>query len=130
MIDSLKASGAAVITWVQDTGKWHLLQHITWVQDNAKWHLLHATRGRLAGVKIVNTAPHFLQTNLLDCIFSSVRRLFRKRPLCATELEELRQIVSCFEKSNTDSMVSAARYRMAHHIGLLLSRITVSGTKS
>ena len=44
VIDSLKASGAAAITRVQ---------------DNAKWHLLHGTRGTLAGVKIVNTVPHF-----------------------------------------------------------------------
>ena len=73
VIGSLKASGVAAITWVQ---------------DNAKWRLLHATRGRLAGVKIVNTVPQFLQTNLLECIVGSVRRLFRKRPLCATEEED------------------------------------------
>ena len=107
VIDSLKASGVAVITWVQ---------------HNAKWHLLHATRGRLAGVKIVNTVPHFLETSLLRYIFSSVRRLIRKRPLCATDEEELRQIVSCFERSNTDRVVTAARYRIAHHMGLLLSK--------
>ena len=70
VISNLKASRAAAITWVH---------------DNAKWHLLHKTRGQLAGVKIVNTVPHFFQTNLLEFIFSSVRRLFRKRPLCATE---------------------------------------------
>ena len=83
---------------------------ITWVEDNAKWHRLHATRGRLACVKIVNTVPHFFQTNLLEFIFSSVRRLFRKRPLCATEEEELRQIVSCFERSNTERVVTTVRY--------------------
>ena len=92
VIDSLKASEVVAITCVQ---------------DNAKWHLLHATRGKLAGVKIVNTVPHFLQTDLLEFIFSSVRRLFRKR-----------QIVRCFEKSNTERVVTAAWYRMAHHIGL------------
>ena len=79
MIDSLKASAVSAITCLQ---------------DNAKWHQLHATRGKLAGVKIVNTVPHFLQTNLLECNFSSVRRPFWKKPLCATEEQDLRQIVS------------------------------------
>ena len=111
MIDSLKASGVAVLTWVQ---------------DNAKWYLLHTTRGRLAGVKIVNTVPHFFQTNLLELILSSVLRLFSKRLLCAAEEEELRQIVSCFERSNTERVVTAARYKMAHYIGLLLSKAVES----
>ena len=77
----------------------------------------------------MNTVPHFFQTNLLEFIFSTVRRLFRKRLLCATEEEELRQIVSCFEISNTERVVAAARYRMAHHIGLLLSRANQTGKK-
>ena len=96
------------------------------MHDNAKWYLLHKTRGHLAGVKIANTMHHFLQTNLLEFIFSSVRRLFRKRPLCATEQEELRQIVLCLERSNTERVVTAARYRMSHHIGLLLGRAVES----
>ena len=38
----------------------------------------------------------------------------------------MRQIVSSFERSNTERVVTAARYRMAHHIGLLLSRAVQS----
>ena len=36
--------------------------------------------------------------------------------------EDLRQIVSCFERSTTERAATAARYTMAHDIEILLSR--------
>ena len=102
------------------------INSIAWVHDNARWHLLNNLSGKLGTICLINTVPHFFQTNLLEFLFSSVRRNFRKRPLCATEEKELSSIVKCFTESNRPRVLAAARYRIAHHIGMLLEKVKIT----